>query len=81
MAEKDTSTLLIFYVQSAQCSHGPVVRSGTIFAEGSWGAGSNPGLATAIFFSSFIVFLPFGVLLFILTAGSVSFARFFAKTY
>ena len=32
------------------------------------------------FFFSFIV-LPFGVLLFILTADPVSFARFFAKTY
>ena len=31
------------------------------------------------FFFSFIVFLPFGFLLFILTADPVSFARFFRK--
>ena len=36
------------------------------FAGGSWGAGSNPGGATSIFFS--IVFLPFGLLLLILIA-------------
>ena len=39
--------------------------------EGSWGAGSNPGGATSSFvfvFFSFIIFLPFGLFPFILTA-------------
>ena len=48
------------------------------FAGGSCGAGSNPAVATSIFFS-FIVFLPFGFLLFILSADPVSFARFLRK--
>ena len=39
-------------------------------------AGSNPGVASS---SSFIVFLPLGFLLFILTADPVSFARFLRK--
>ena len=39
---------------------------------------STLGVATSIFFS-FIVFLPFGFLLFILTADPVSFARFLRK--
>ena len=41
------------------------------FAGGSWGA-----TACLLPFFSFIVFLPFGFLLFILTADPVSFARF-----
>ena len=45
----------------------------------SCGAGSNPGVATPVFFS-FIVFLPFNFLLFILTANPVSFARFLPKS-
>ena len=51
-----------------------------IFAGGSRGAGSNPDVATSIFFFfSFIVLLPIGFLLFIFTADSVSFARFLRK--
>ena len=43
--------------------------------------GSNPGVANSFFsfFLSLIVFLPFGFLLFILTAHPVSFARFFCE--
>ena len=75
MAEKDTSTLLIFDLKlrngrMAQC------KGRTFFAGGSWNAGSNPGVASS---SSFIVFLPLGFLLFILTADPVSFARFLRK--
>ena len=50
------------------------------FAGGSGGAGSNTGVATPRFFFPFIVFfLPFGFVLFILTADPVSFARFLRK--
>ena len=57
-----------------------MVRSRTFFAGGSWGAGSNPGVAASSFFFSFIVFfLPCGFLLFILTADPVSFARVLQK--
>ena len=44
-----------------------------------WAAGSDPAMATSSFFFSFIVFLPFGFLLFILTADPLSFARFLRK--
>ena len=54
-------------------------RSRTFFAGGSWDAGSNPRVATSGFFFSFIVFLPFGFLLFILTADPISLARFLRK--
>ena len=58
-------------------SHGPVVR-GSIFAGGSLGAGSNPGVITSRFF--FLSFLyPLAFLLFILTADLVTFARFSRK--
>ena len=67
-----------FQGKFAQWSHGPVVRNRTFFAGGSWGAGSNPGVSTSSFFS-FITFLPFGFLLFILTADPVIFARFLRK--
>ena len=78
MAEKNTSTLLIM-MSHGQWSHGPVVR-GRIFSLEEVGVqlGSNPSVSTSIFFS-FIVFLPFGFLLFILTADPVSFARFLRK--
>ena len=56
-----------------------MVTSRTFFAGGSWGASLNPGVATSNFFFSFIVFLPFGFLLFILTADPVSFVRFLQK--
>ena len=65
---------------SVRWSHGPVVR-GCIFSLEEVGVQlvSNPGVSTSIFFFSFIVFLPFGFLLFILTADPVSFARFLRK--
>ena len=59
-------------------SHGPVVKGRTFLAGRSWNAGSNHGVRLPVFFS-FIVFLPFGFLLFILTADPVSFARFLRK--
>ena len=53
---------------SAQWSHGPVVRGRTLsLGEVGVQLGSKPGVPTSMFFS-FIVFLPFGFLLFILTA-------------
>ena len=60
-----------------QWSHGPVVR-GCAFSLEEVGVqlGSNPGVS---FFFSFIVFLPFGILLFIFTADPVSFKRFLRK--
>ena len=57
--------------------HGPVDRGRTFFAGGSWDARLNPHVATSVFF--FIVFLPFGFLLFILTADPFSSARFLRK--
>ena len=64
------------WLKIAKWSHGPVVKGRTFFAGGSWNAGSNPSVASS---SSFIVFLPLGFLLFILTADPVSFARFLRK--
>ena len=62
-----------------QWSHAPVVRGRTLsLEEVGVQLGSNPGVSTSIFFS-FIVFLPFGFLLFILTADPISFARFLRK--
>ena len=64
---------------SVQRSHGPVVRGGTFsLEEVGVQLGSNPGVSTSIFFS-FIVFLPFGFLLFILTVDPVSLERFLRK--
>ena len=76
MAEKDTSSLLIF--EGNGYGDRVALRGRTVFAGGSWDARSNPRVATSIFFS-FIVFLPFGFLLFILTADPFSFARFLRK--
>ena len=67
-----------FRNETAKWLHGPVAKDRTFFAGGSWNAGSNPGIASSSFFT-FIVFLPFGFLLFILTADLVSFARFLRK--
>ena len=81
MAEKNTSTLSIlhFYWCSGRMAHWS--EAALFLAGGSWGAGSNSGVATCSFFYFFlnIVFLPFGFLLFILTADPVSFARFLRK--
>ena len=59
--------------------HCRVFQGRTFFPGGSWGAGSNPGVATSRFFFFFYHFLPFGFLLFILTADPVSSARFLRK--
>ena len=67
-----------------QWPHGRVVRGRTSFVGGSRGAGSNPSVATSnllLLLFSFIVFLPFGFLLFILTADPVSFARFLQNVF
>ena len=71
--------IINFEKQRAYRSRGPLVRGRTIFAGGSWDAGSNPPVAASGFFLSFIVFLPFGFLLFVLTADPFSFARFLQK--
>ena len=76
MAEKDTSSLLIF--DGNGYGDRVALRGRTVFAGGSWDARSNPREATSVFFS-FIVFLPFGFLLFILTADPFSLARFLRK--
>ena len=60
-------------------SHGPVVRSCTFFAGGSWDARSNPPVTITVFFFLSSFFLPFSFLLFILTADPLSFARFLRK--
>ena len=79
MAEKDTSSLLIF--EGNGYGDRVALRGRTVFAGGSWDARSNSPRGNLRFFFSFIIFLPFGFLLFILTADPFSFARFFAKTY
>ena len=79
MAEKNTSTLLILTSyrcsgRMAQLSEGALVRWRKL------GCNWVPTPACLLpFFFSFIVFLPFGFLLFILTADLVSFARFLRK--
>ena len=80
MAEENTSTLLISIEKSALWSHGQVVRGRTFsLEEVGVQLDSNPDATIPFFFFflfSFIVFLPFGFLLLILTAEPVSFARF-----
>ena len=62
---------------SVQWSHGPVVRGRTFsLEEVGVQLCSNPGVSTSICFFLSSFFLPFGFLLFILTADPVSFARF-----
>ena len=66
---------------SVQWSHGPVVSVRTFsLEEVGVQLGSNPGVSTSIFFF-FHRFLPFGFLLFILTADPVSFARFLRNVF
>ena len=79
MAEKNASTLFILmsYRRSGRMAQ---LSEAALFSLKEVGVrlDSNPGVSTSIFFS-FIVFLPFGFLLFILTADPVSFARFLRK--
>ena len=64
---------------SVQWSHGPVVR-GRTYRWTKLGCNWVPAPACLLpFFFSFIVFLPFGFLLSILTADPVNFARFLRK--
>ena len=77
MAEKNTSTLFILMSyrlsgRMAQSSEAALFRWRKLGC--NWVP--TPGVSTSIFFFSFIVFSPFGFLLFILTADPVSFARF-----
>ena len=81
MAEKNTSTLLILMSDRRSGSMAQWSEA-TLFRWRKLGCNWVPTPACLLpFFLSFIVFLPFGFLLFILTADPVSFARFFAKTY
>ena len=59
---------ITFIWNIVQGSHGPVVRGSASCNGGSWDAGSHPGRGNLQFFFSFIVFLPFGLFLFIVTA-------------
>ena len=68
MAEKNTSTLLILQFNKYSGRMAQWSEVALFFAGGSWGADSNHTVATSSFFFSLIVFLPFGFLLFILTA-------------
>ena len=79
MAEKDTSKLLIFTGNGCSDRMAQWLKAALSLLEEVLDARSNPRLATSIFFFSFIVFLPLGFLLFILTADTFSFARFLRK--
>ena len=78
MAEKDTSKLLIFTGNGCSDRMAQWLKAALSSLEEVLDARSNPRLATSFFFS-FIVFLPFGFLLFILAADPFSFARFLRK--
>ena len=71
-----------FQLPLTQRLHSPVVKGRTFFCWGKLGCRFKSQRGFVQFFlvlSSF--FLPFGFLLSSLTAGPVSFARFYAKTY
>ena len=78
MAEKDTSTLLIF---KNQLGSGRMAQwlVAALFCRRKLECRFKSRRGIFQFFFSFIVFLPFGFLLFILTADLVSFARFLRK--
>ena len=78
MVEKDTSRLLILKIKGRTDCMAHWLEAALFSLEEGWDAGSNPPMATSGFFS-FIVFLPFGFLLVILTADHFSFARFLRK--
>ena len=67
MAEKDTSSLLIF--EGNGYGDRVALRGRTVFAGGSWDARSNPRVATSVFFflSSFFHTLAFYFLFSLLT--------------
>ena len=78
MAEKDTSSLLIF-TGNGCCDRMARLLEAALFSLEEVGMRVQiPAWQLPCFFS-FIVFLPFGFLLFILTADPFSFARFLRK--
>ena len=78
MAEKDTSTLLIFEIKLRSGRMARWLKTALFLPEEVGMQVQIPAWHLPVFFS-FIVFLPFGFLLFILTADPVSFARFLRK--
>ena len=56
MAEKDTSTVLIFKTILRGDRMAQWLQDRTFVAGGSWNAGSNPGMASCIFFWLFTVY-------------------------
>ena len=79
MAEKDTSTLLIFALKLRNGRMAQWLKVALFSPEEVGMQVQIPAWHLPVFFLSFIVFLPFGFLLFILTADPVSFARFLRK--
>ena len=78
MAEKDTSRLLIFNGYAYSKRMAQWLEAALISLEEDGMRVRIPSWQPPFFFS-FIVFLPFGFLLFILTADPFSFARFLRK--
>ena len=81
MAEKDTSTLSILHVKWCSGRMAEWLKGILFSLEEVEVQVQIPAWLLPIFLLlfSFIVFLPFGFLLFILTADPVSFARFLRK--
>ena len=78
MAEKDTSTLLILHSEFVSVSMAQWSGAALLLLEEVGVQVQIPAWLLPVFFS-FIVFLPFGFLLFIPTDDPVSFARFLRK--
>ena len=79
MAEKDTSRLSILKSKGST-DHAAHWLEAALFSLEEVGMRVQiPPWQLLVFFLSFIVFLPFGFLLFILTADPFSFARFLRK--
>ena len=78
MAEKDTSTLLIFGMKLGSDRMAQWLKAALFSPEEVGMQVQIPAWHLPVFFS-FIVFLPFGFLLFIVSADPVSFARFLRK--
>ena len=60
-AEKDTSRILILQIHWRSGRLAEWSEVARFFAGGSWGAGSNPDVATSRAFFSFHRFLPFAL--------------------
>ena len=78
MAEKDSSILLIFEMKLRSGCMAQWLKAALFSPEEVGMQVQIPAWHLPVFFS-FIVFLPFGLLLFVLTADPVSFARFLRK--